>query len=71
MLSKKAISEFKRIYLKEFGNKLNDNEANEKGLELLNFFKLIFKPIPKTDMKLLKKLIINKNVVEGSTVLSV
>ena len=46
-LSKQAIQEFKEIYFKECRIKLNDNEANEKGLKLLNFMRLIYKPILK------------------------
>lgn len=46
-LSKKAIDEFKVIYLQKFGIQLSDEQANELGVELLEFFKLIYKPIPK------------------------
>ena len=46
-LSKKAIDEFKEIYFKKFGVQLTDEKANELGVELLEFFKLIYKPIPK------------------------
>jgi len=45
-LSRKAIDDFKKIYLEEFKVNLTDEEANKKGLELLNFIKLIYKPIP-------------------------
>lgn len=46
-LSKKAIDEFKVIYFQKFGVQLTDEQANELGIELLEFFKLIYKPIPK------------------------
>jgi len=46
-LSAKAIQEFKEIYFKEYHKQLSDSEANEKGLSLLNFFKLIYRPILK------------------------
>lgn len=45
-LSKNAISDFKRIYFEEFKTKLTDEESNKKGVELLEFLKLIYKPIP-------------------------
>lgn len=45
-LSQKAINDFKKIYFEDFKVKLTDEEANKKGLELLNFVKLIYKPIP-------------------------
>lgn len=47
-LSVSAISNFKRVYEQRFGVMLSDEEANEKGLDLLRFMKLIYKPIPKT-----------------------
>jgi len=46
-LSVKAISEFKKIYKKEFGIEIDDIQANKLGIELLEFFKLIYRPIPK------------------------
>jgi len=46
-LSNKAIADFKKIYQKKFGVSLSNVEANEKGLELLNLFKLVYRPIPK------------------------
>ena len=46
-LSQKAIDDFKKIYFKQFGIDLSDEEANALGIELLEFFRLIYKPIPK------------------------
>lgn len=46
LLSKKAVEDFKKIYFDEFKVELTDEEANEKGLGLLEFIKLIYKPIP-------------------------
>lgn len=46
-LSMKAIKEFKEIYRQQFNVELTDVEANSKGLELLEFFQNISKPIPK------------------------
>lgn len=46
-LSIKAITDFKKIYLKEFGVRLTDEEANTKGVELLEIIDLIYKPIHK------------------------
>lgn len=46
-LSKKAVEEFKTIYFKKYGVQLTDEQANELGVELLEFFKLIYRPIPK------------------------
>lgn len=44
-LSQEAINEFKRIYFKKFNIDLTDEEANRLGIELLVFFKLLFKPV--------------------------
>lgn len=49
MLSEKAITKFKEIYYLEKGVNLSDREAEEKGLVLLNFLKLVYRPIPKED----------------------
>jgi hypothetical protein len=45
-LSDKAIQEFKKIYQSEVGTDLDDIEANRLGIELLEFFKLIYRQIP-------------------------
>lgn len=51
MLSKDAIEEFKAIYKKEFGEDISDEEALEKGTELINLFKVIYRPILKNIQK--------------------
>ena len=48
-LSLQAISDFKAIYQRQFARMLSDDEANQKGLELLEFFQYMSKPIPKDD----------------------
>lgn len=45
-LSEKAIQKFKEIYQSEFGTDLDDTEANRLGIELLEFFKLIYRQMP-------------------------
>jgi len=47
-LSKKAIQDLQNIYISEYGKKLSDFEANMLGNNLLNLFKVIFRPIKKT-----------------------
>lgn len=54
-LSKRAIKEFKRIYYKEFGKTISDEEAQEKGQSLLSLFKIIYRPIPADEINNLKK----------------
>ena len=54
-LSKRAIDEYKEIYLKKFGKKITDAEALEQGTKLINMMKVIYKPIPKKDYKNIKK----------------
>lgn len=61
MLSADAVRDFKKIYQKEYRIKLSDQEAQEKGLQLLNFFKLIYKPIPTNYKKLNTKGVNNKH----------
>ena len=50
-LSKEAIDEFKAIYKKEFGKDLSDKEALEMATNLINLFKVIYRPIPKDRIK--------------------
>jgi len=50
-LSKEAIEEFKKIYREEFGKKISDEEAQEKGQRLLSLFKIIYRPIPKDEFQ--------------------
>lgn len=45
-LSSKAIQEFKEIWKDEFGEELSDAKAEEHGLRLLRFFKIITQPPP-------------------------
>jgi hypothetical protein len=46
-LSSQALQEFKECYQKRFGVVLDDEEANEKGIDLLNFFRIVYRPMPK------------------------
>jgi len=46
-LSNKALEEFKKIYLSEFGISLSDDIANKLGVELLELFEIIYRPLPK------------------------
>ncbi len=54
MLSNKALTSFKKIYEKKLSEKLSDEEANEKALDLLCFMKVIYRPVPLTDKQLLE-----------------
>lgn len=47
MLSDKAIEEYRRIYKKRYGKEISVKEAVEQGQNLINLFKVIYKPIPK------------------------
>lgn len=40
-LDQNAINELKEIYLKEFGEKLSDQEAWEMGISLVNIFRAV------------------------------
>jgi len=48
-LSINAITDFKKIYQTKFGVSLSDIEANEKGVELLEFFSLVYRAVPKNE----------------------
>jgi len=47
MLNQKTISEFQSLYKKKTGIDLPDIDAETKVLELLNFMKLVYKPLKK------------------------
>ena len=44
-LSKEAIEEYKRIYKAEFGEEISDQEAYKQAINLLQLFKIIYRPI--------------------------
>lgn len=50
-ISQDAIKEFKEIYYKEFGSILSDEEAEEKGTNLISLFKIIYRQIPDEEEK--------------------
>ena len=48
-LSREAIEKFKAIYKKEFGESISDDEAQEMGLRLLNFLRILLEPSSNTN----------------------
>ena len=54
-LSKESIEEFKKIYKKEFGKKISDQDALEKGTKLLRLVELVYKPMAQKDYDMLQK----------------
>jgi hypothetical protein len=46
--SKENIEEFKAIYRKKTGKKLENQEAYEMASNLLRMFEMIYRPMPKT-----------------------
>lgn len=46
-LSEKAVKEFQALVLKKRGIKLSYNQAAAMALDWLEFFKLVYEPIPK------------------------
>jgi len=48
-LSQKAIDEFKKIHLQEFGGSLSDGEAREIAERFINLMEIICRPIPGVD----------------------
>jgi hypothetical protein len=47
MLSKQAISKFKKIWKSEFGEDISDEHALEQGTNLLNLMRVVYRPIKK------------------------
>lgn len=48
-LSQEAIDSFKSLYLKHEGVELSDEQANTKGLEILEMMKVVYRDIPKNE----------------------
>ncbi len=46
-LSQKAIEEFKKIYSQEIEENISDEKAKELGENLLELFKIIYRPVPR------------------------
>lgn len=53
-LSNKALTSFKKIYKKLLLEKISDEVANEKALDLLRFMKAIYRQVPIKDKALLE-----------------
>jgi hypothetical protein len=58
-LSSQALRELKECYQRQFGVSLGDDEANDKGIELLEFFRIVYRPIPKNNYE-------NEELYDGS-----
>lgn len=54
MLPTEAITEFKQIYLEEFGKELSLEEATEKATSVFNLFSVLLKPIDSRDKRSVK-----------------
>jgi len=50
-LSKKAIEEFIKIYSEEKGEEISEEKAKELGENLLEIFKIIYRPVPVKEEK--------------------
>jgi hypothetical protein len=50
-LTDKHISDFQKLYLEEYGVKLSEDEALERGIELIELVRTIYKPITKEEYK--------------------
>lgn len=49
MISTGAITEYQSVFKKVYGTQISYEEAKQQAIDLLNFFKLIYKPITKQD----------------------
>ena len=48
-LPPEAIQEFKEIYQNKFGQKINDQEALNMGIKIINLMRAIYRPIPEDE----------------------
>lgn len=56
LISEELLEEFKDIYEKEFDEKLSDDEALEKALDVLQVFRAVYRPIPRGKRPLYSKI---------------
>lgn len=54
-LSKERVEEFKRIYKKETGKDISDEEALDSATSLVEMIRLVYKPIKKKDFEKFNK----------------
>lgn len=45
-LSQKGIEDFKQAYLEEYNEEISDAEAKEMGENLIELFRIIYRPLP-------------------------
>lgn len=55
MLTDKQITQFQQIYRKRFGKEISREEAQEKGIKLVNLMRVVYSPLAEKDFNLLKK----------------
>lgn len=55
MISNEQLDEFKRIYRKEFGKDISDQDALESATKLLNLLEVVYKPMTKEDFARLEE----------------
>lgn len=56
MLSKEAVLEYQKIYRKQYGKEISYEQALEQGTKLLQLFGLIYKPVPRSWIKEIKRI---------------
>lgn len=54
MLSEEYIKKFQELYFNQFGVQLDKKEASEKAFKLFRFVQLIYRPMTKERLLLLK-----------------
>ena len=55
-INKNKIKKFKELYKKYFDVGIDDNEAHEKAIKLVEFVKLLYKPTVNEEYKLIKNI---------------
>jgi hypothetical protein len=54
-LSKEHLDKFKRIYKKQFKEKLSDSEALEKATKLTRLIEIVYKPMTEEEYRIVQK----------------
>lgn len=55
MISNKQLEEFKRIYRKQFGKDISDQDALESATKLLRLMEIVYKPMTRDEFSKLEE----------------
>ena len=55
MLTDKQVEQFQKLYQGHFGKEITKEEAQEKGIKIINLMRVVYSPLTEEDFEKLKK----------------